>query len=77
MIDKVFHCFIRYIHGVKATTSKLMVLGESRQMPPSVVLHINVICYVNLICAGYMNVALSHGQQNLRRLCNVMVKKTF
>ena len=32
--------------GVKATTSNLMVLGESGQMPPSVFSHINVICYL-------------------------------
>ena len=32
--------------GVKATTSNLMVLGGSGQMPPSVFSHINVICYL-------------------------------
>ena len=46
MVDKVFYCFIRCALGVKATTSNLMVLGESGQMPPSVFSHINVICHL-------------------------------
>ena len=46
MVDKVFYCFIRCALGVKATTSNLMVLGESGQMPPSVFSHTNVICYL-------------------------------
>ena len=46
MVDKVFYCFIRCALGVKATTSNLMVLGESGQMPPDVFSHINVICYL-------------------------------
>ena len=31
MVDKAFYCFIRCALGVKATTSNLMVLGESGQ----------------------------------------------
>ena len=42
-IDKVFYQFIRCILQVKATTSNVMVIGESGQLPPSVFSHINVL----------------------------------
>ena len=46
MVNKVFYCFIRCVLGVKATTSNLMMLGESGQMPPSVFSLINTIYYI-------------------------------
>ena len=45
MVDKVFYCFIWCALGVKATTSNLMVWGESGQMLPGMFSHINVIYY--------------------------------
>ena len=45
-IDKVFYQFIRCILQVKATTSNVMVIGESGQLPPSVFSHINVLSYM-------------------------------
>ena len=45
-IDKVFYQFIRCILQVKATTSNVMVISESGQLPPSVFSHINVLSYM-------------------------------
>ena len=45
-IDKMFHWFIRCALKVKSTTSNVIVVGESGQIPPSVYSHINVLCYL-------------------------------
>ena len=45
-IGKVLYQFIRCILQVKATTSNVMVIGESGQLPPSVFSHINVLSYM-------------------------------
>ena len=47
MIDKVFHCIIQCALVFEATTSNLMLLVESGQMPPTVFCHINIICNRN------------------------------
>ena len=45
-IDKVFYQYVRCVLTVKATTSNVMVIGESGQLPPSVFSHINVLSYM-------------------------------
>ena len=45
-IDKVFSYYMRCILHVKATTSNVIVIGKSGQMPPSVYCHINELCYL-------------------------------
>ena len=45
-IDKVFYQYVRCVLKVKATTSNVMVIGESGQLPPSVFSHISVLSYM-------------------------------
>ena len=45
-IDKLFFYYMRCVLHVKATTSNVIVIGESGQMPPSVYCHINALCYL-------------------------------
>ena len=45
-IDKVFYQYVRCVLKVKATTSNVMVIGESGQLPPSVFSQINVLSYM-------------------------------
>ena len=45
-IDKVFYQYVRCVLKVKATTSNVMVIGESGQLPPSVFSHIGVLSYM-------------------------------
>jgi hypothetical protein len=45
IIDKVCLRFIRNTLGIKCTTSNIITLGESGQMPPSVFIDINVLCF--------------------------------
>ena len=45
-IDKLFFYYMRCVLHVKATTSNVIVIGESGQMPPSVYCHINAPCYL-------------------------------
>ena len=45
-IDKMFHWFIPCALKVKSTTSNVIVVGESGQVPPSVYSHINVLGYL-------------------------------
>ena len=45
-IDKMLHWFIRCALKVKSTTSNVIVVSESGQIPPSVYSHINVLCYL-------------------------------
>ena len=46
-VDKIFflymHCFLQ----VKSTTSNIIVVGESGQIPPSISCHINAKCYLH------------------------------
>lgn len=42
-IDKVFLHFIRLVLGVKATTSNIITIGESGQIPPSIKCHIKTL----------------------------------
>src|SRR6056300_1485673 len=44
-IDKVFLRYIRNVLCVKCTTSKIITVGESGQLPPSVYAHYHVLCY--------------------------------
>ena len=46
-VDKVFFWYMRCILQVKSTTSNIMVVGESGQIPPSISCHINAICYLH------------------------------
>ena len=45
-IDKLFFYYMRCVLHVKATTSNVIVIGESGQMLPSVYCHINALCYL-------------------------------
>ena len=45
-IDKLFFYYMRCVLHVKATTSNVIVIGESGQMPPSVYCHMNALCYL-------------------------------
>ena len=45
-IDKLFFYYMRCVLHVKATTSNVIIIGESGQMPPSVYCHINALCYL-------------------------------
>ena len=46
-VDAVFFWYIRCILQVKSTTSNIIVVGESGQIPPSISCHINAICYLH------------------------------
>ena len=46
-VDKVFFWYMRCILQVKSTTSNIIVVGESGQIPPSISCHINAICYLH------------------------------
>ena len=45
-IDKLLSYYMRCVLQVKATTSNVIVVGESGQVPPSVYCHINTLCYL-------------------------------
>ena len=49
MLDKVFLRFIRCTLGIKATTSNIIVAGESGRLPPSTQCILHTLCYVNTI----------------------------
>ena len=68
-VDKVFFWYMRCILQVKSTTSNIMVVGESGQIPPSICCHINAICYLHrlrnlptntLVKAMYMELSKLH-----------------
>ena len=68
-VDKVFFWYMRCILQVKSTTSNIMVVGESGQIPPSIYCHINAICYLHrlrnlptntLVKAMYMELSKLH-----------------
>ena len=42
---KLFNWFLRCTLGVKSSTSKLVIAGECGQIPPSVFVHMNILCY--------------------------------
>ena len=44
-IDKLFFYYVCCVLHVKSTTSKVIVVGECGQLPPSVYCHINALCY--------------------------------
>ena len=43
--DKLFNWFLRCTLGVKLSTSNLVTVGECGQIPPSVIAHMNILCY--------------------------------
>ena len=45
--DSVFFKYMKSILKVKSSTSHVAVLGECGQLPPSVLCHINVLCFYN------------------------------
>ena len=68
-VDKVLFWYMRCILQVKSTTSNIMVVGESGQIPPSISCHINTICYLHrlrnlptntLVKAMYMELSKLH-----------------
>ena len=46
-VDKVFFWYMRCFLQVKSTTSNIIVVGESGQIPPSISCHINAISYLH------------------------------
>jgi len=44
--EKIFFQFMRCVLQVKATTSNLIVIGECGELPPSILCHINVLCFM-------------------------------
>ena len=68
-VDKIFFWYMRCILQVKSTTSNIIVVEESGQIPPSVSCHINTICYLyrlqnlttnNLVNDMYMELLKLH-----------------
>ena len=47
VIDRVYQHFMKYLLGVKATTSNVIVYGECGRIPLSNILVRNVMCYFN------------------------------
>ena len=43
--NKLFNWFLRCALGVKSSTSNLVTVGECGQIPPSVIAHMNILCY--------------------------------
>ena len=43
--DKLFNLFLRCALGVKLSTPNLVTVGECDQIPPSVITHIDILCY--------------------------------
>ena len=46
-VDSVFVEYMKSVLKVKSPTSHVAVLGECGQLPPSVLCHINVLCFYN------------------------------
>ena len=68
-VYKLFFWYMRCILQVKSTTSNIMVVGESGQIPQSISCHINAICYLHrlrnlptntLVKAMYMELSKLH-----------------